>query len=1248
MAEGPEEQTARAKRLIAERNYDEAIRVSRRALLTRPDLVEVRLLLGQALLVTGRYEQVRVEMMALARKHPNLAELHRILGEAYLRAGQTPKAKESLRRAVELDAHDTIARDLLREAVDEESPLSHTIQRWFGEDEPKTVEQALPPQFDDPTPAPASPRVRTAPSEPSVQVDPALAEEAAAAAKAAKMPAAPKAAAPAPRPIRKPTMMGMGAVPPPRAPAQPARAPQRTAAPQAAAAPQVARSAPPPARASVPPPPMTALPHVGEAGPTQPVPALRTNGHGDVLRDAATVAHGRARRALDDDPPTDEIALEEPTRSRSDRAEPEQDEDDDAPTLLGRRPDSLAPAPASRPPPARLPPVAPIPRSVPPPAAPPRAAPPPSAPPPARPSRPPEHPGALRPAMRSAPPPAIVPPQDELTSSETLVRDAAVARPFLGGRAAEGMPPEPPTDPRRVDPAPIQTPQIPIDVRAQVTTESTRRRPASIARMVVLVVLGLVVIGLAGVGVRTYLRRGGDAAIRSAAAQASSDGRRTSVERAIATIDVEGADAPWRIALRARLLATLTLEHAEDRATEVEVELSRLERDGAALADARIARSLLLVAQGRGPDALGVLSGLAASGEELAEAFRARAWAAASAGRVPEAEESARQALTVRPGAPRHAAMHAVLRFAAGDASSALGVLDSVPNGATSPAVRVARARVLLESGGDPVRAAAEADAVLTELAPSASAVELGWAYLVRAQLAARRGAQAEARAAALEAASRTPAFDEGYGLSVVETLLEAEAPSDARDALARLPSSPVDPTRRAMLVAEVALASNDLAGAETALMSAGAGAHAELLRARVAEARGELDTARQLYDRAAGDPREALEARTLSGAVLLRMSRPREARAQLDHALRLAPADVRAVALFVRAALATGDAAAAETAIQAALAHRPDAIELVAARGSVLLALGRIDEALAALQRACEVRPEDAELRAELGEAGLRAGRRDVAASAFQEALRLSPGLARALVGSATLAIDDARFDEASASIEQASQAGAAPLDLARLRADLAVARGLGHGAIASIEPLVEENRRDGPLLAALAHLHAQAEDDREARDLYTRAVRADDDNYEALLGRAGVEMRRGDLGGSARSIDRAERAGRQRGASTSFFARVSVARARLRYEVGDLDEARRLAQQAISADPRCSEAHLLLANVAIERNEDPIPHFRASIAGTRVMPEAVGRLAIRLERGDEACTLARRYIEAAPRGYDRDEVDGVQRRCH
>src|SRR5690606_30598838 len=82
MAAASQELSERAKLLISERKYQEAVRACRRALLSQPDQVEVRLLLGEALLALERYDEVRVEMMALARKLPNRVEVHRLLGEA--------------------------------------------------------------------------------------------------------------------------------------------------------------------------------------------------------------------------------------------------------------------------------------------------------------------------------------------------------------------------------------------------------------------------------------------------------------------------------------------------------------------------------------------------------------------------------------------------------------------------------------------------------------------------------------------------------------------------------------------------------------------------------------------------------------------------------------------------------------------------------------------------------------------------------------------------------------------------------------------------------------------------------------------------------------------------------------------------------------------------------------------------------------------------------------------------------------
>ena len=173
MAEAADDVGARATQLIAEGQHDEAIRICRRGLLTHPDVPALRITLGRALMAAQRFEQARVEMLALARREPDDAEVHRMLGESYLRSGQRAKGEASLQRAVDLDPEDQEARALLEEAKGGANPASsETIERWFAEEDSRTVEHVLP-EFADET-------VRRPPplamyGGPTVQIDPSFA-----------------------------------------------------------------------------------------------------------------------------------------------------------------------------------------------------------------------------------------------------------------------------------------------------------------------------------------------------------------------------------------------------------------------------------------------------------------------------------------------------------------------------------------------------------------------------------------------------------------------------------------------------------------------------------------------------------------------------------------------------------------------------------------------------------------------------------------------------------------------------------------------------------------------------------------------------------------------------------------------------------------------------------------------------------------------------------------------------------------
>ncbi|MBX3246581.1 MAG: tetratricopeptide repeat protein, partial [Myxococcales bacterium] len=141
MGPNVQDAAARAKQLISERKYQDAVRACRRVLLSRPDEASMRVLLAQALLALGRHDEVRVEMQALLKKSPDVGAAHRLLGEALLRGGKKQQAIAALKEALRLDPDDDEARDLLDESgdvVEEMAPLE-TIERWFPE-EPTRVE----------------------------------------------------------------------------------------------------------------------------------------------------------------------------------------------------------------------------------------------------------------------------------------------------------------------------------------------------------------------------------------------------------------------------------------------------------------------------------------------------------------------------------------------------------------------------------------------------------------------------------------------------------------------------------------------------------------------------------------------------------------------------------------------------------------------------------------------------------------------------------------------------------------------------------------------------------------------------------------------------------------------------------------------------------------------------------------------------------------------------------------------------
>lgn len=1106
MSATSQEPTERAKLLISERRYKEAVRACRRALLSQPGQIDIRLLLGEALLALERYDEVRVEMLALARKAPENGAVQRVLGEAYLRDGRPKQATESLRKALALDPNDEVAQELLAEADDEEAPVSSTIERWFANEADATaVETESPGWVEEKTPVPAKPATQPGPEVigPSVELAPDVITEPDRKARSA---AETRVRARARTLQGRPADYGL---------------PAAGAAPTARPARPIPRAAPPPRQAARP-----------------PVEA-RTDELDLEMLEAEELA-------------SEELGLLEEESTPAFGASFDDDE------LMGEPTRTHVPDSGSLPTPA-------------------------------------------------------VGPSAGPAFPESAFSESAFSEPAFPAAA-----------------------EAPAAVTAGRGRETPRWLVPVIAGAAALV---FAIVGVVGIGAWMGSREVRE--IRDAASAAGDSGARAEIQAVVDRIGDDGDDELR--ALRARLLATLTFEHDEDHAEAITATLTDLGED--APVDATVARAILALHRGDPERAEQALRGLQARGEQVSEAFRARALAMSALGEPGEAKTAARSAAERRPGAPRHTALYALLSYRAGDIDDAISLLGGVPDGASHPAIRVARARILAESGGDPERAVVEANAVIGELSGSASPRDIAWAHLVRALHARDASDLSRAVEEATAAAEHPSVLDESFRMRLAEVFLRADDAERADQHYRDLPSVAVDARGRAILDAEIGLALGDLERVEAAITAAGSGT--TLLRAQLLERRGQRDEARPLYVEAmgSGGPGARTAAIRLA-AIELADDHPALAVGLLE-GRRGGAADRELVPVLARAYLATDRAGEARTLIASAIERFHETPDLLAAQGAVFLESGDAEAAVAPLRTAATARPERASVQADLGRALYLTGA-EGAGAAFDAALAADATNARALIGRARLAFDAGAFDDAQTAVDAAATGGEA-LEVARLRGQLLVVRGAGAAGVGVVRTSTRTHRRDAILWTALGDLYAQAEKDRDAERAYERALRYSRRDPRILLRRATVQVRRGSLRGAGRSVERAVATATERGTLEDYTALIAVTRGHLAFEASDFDGADQRAQEAIAADPQLASAHALRASIAVEqqREGEVVGHLQRAVAGRAPPAEAMGQLVTRSPAGEETCALARRYLAAAPRGFDAPAVQSVADAC-
>ncbi len=1276
--------TARAKRLISERRYQEAVRVCRRVLLSRPDEVEVRLLLGMALLALRRYDEVRAEMMALTRKVPRRPEVHRLLGEAYLRSGQSEKAAASLRRALEIDPGDMVASELLSELGDE-SHETGTIDRWFDPAAVATTEVSTPELIEEEL----QHTTATSTSSPFDQEQSTIivADDAYVSSEIERasrlhddttdsnpplsLPGG-VGAAPAQggRPRRKPTMLGLGGL------GAPSAAPSGSSTKGRGRISSIPPPPPPGAKSgpangrgrisSIPPPPSAPRP----SGPPPPAPRPRVTGtsvsEDSTFRDTPTTANRpMAIRSRPSPPAPPREETSELHLSDIEEVEPPRMESTDELSLSDieeaeRRP--VAPMPEELAPAAPWEPGGDDPLDV----EPTRALPPAQAPfddLEGIPTRARNVASVGLPPLEAAPTIARVRPGDEDVPTGRRANPSfpppgvsAGAFPGRSGWAGRSGGGRTTTISRASGKQAFLTAMHSvldrtgtlID-RARSSFDSARagagrqRLPLRIALVAIPVLLVLVTF----VGVHMWLDHRAEKQVVAAVQAASRDGLPGSLQQALKVASDRGGSDSADGARLARLYATAALEQGSSKAaSEALLYLQHLDSDGASLPDAHIAKTYLALSKGNVDAAWQAASTISVTGGPTAEGSHARALSAAAMGDIDRAVVEARTALLQEPKAARYAASFAVLSARHGDVPHALQALDQVQNGPLSPAVRIARARVLFDTGRDPERAIHEADAVLGDLAALATPPQKAWAHLLKALRDVSIQDDAHALTEAKAAEEGAPPGDEGFGLDLAQAFLAAGSPKDAGRVLDQLPSRSGAPPSRARLVARVALARHQIDAADRALAGAGEGPRVDYLRGRVAEARGHIDEARGLYQRAAEDPAVHVPARVQLASLELKAGHSQQALDLLADARDSAPTNVDLVLVLVRAYLEQHQPDQAHHFLQLALQRHASSSKLQILAAQVDLAQGHADTAYTALHRLVATNPDDASLQSALGEAARQSGHTDEAHSAFEKALHLDPHDVRSLLGLGQLAIDAGDADAAQAVFERATQSGVHDPRLDSVHGQVLMLQGAGDEAAAVLKPLAEE-ANTASLWAAFGRALTQAERDSDARSAFRKALHLDPHNPEAQLGNARIEIRGLAFGQAGHAIDDAERDGRARHLGDVFEARVWALRGLLAYNNGQAEPAKEDAQKALAKDPACAYAHFVLAQIAIDGNQDPIPELRKAAQGHTPAPEVLGMLAKRLGHSDEACQLAHHYMQIASTGVDAHDVSQVVAGC-
>lgn len=214
--------------------------------------------------------------------------------------------------------------------------------------------------------------------------------------------------------------------------------------------------------------------------------------------------------------------------------------------------------------------------------------------------------------------------------------------------------------------------------------------------------------------------------------------------------------------------------------------------------------------------------------------------------------------------------------------------------------------------------------------------------------------------------------------------------------------------------------------------------------------------------------------------------------------------------------------------------------------------------------------------------------------------------------------------------------------LELLELRLRTLVAEGAGSSGLPQAEASLGREPKSAVLAGAFAALALQAERFDMAQEALAKQQALAPSSTQARLGLARIAIVRGRLGAAEGLLERAlPRSSHQEAIKTAL-------RGMVQFEYGRLRGARHQFKKALQIDPRCGLAHWGLARLRKPSQEGRLESLRQAALSLPPYVEAWGRLAVELPaRDEEACRWAKRYLAAAPAGYDARAVGARAKNC-